>query len=351
MSTVSSMTRIVIATAFLSVGILSSVYILLNASSVSAQTATVRTTQTTQVTEVNPNKCPDFTQLLYFGSKDAQKDGEVMRLQKFFNKYYPEMYRAGFVNGVYGEELELAVRALQKKFSLVTPGLACRTGYGVVESKTRAFINGKQDCTPVIARKTITCETVPQCPSILTNLQSGSADREGFVGDVSRLQCFLVKNGFLGSTSTTGSFGISTERALIRYQASRGITQTGTAGPMTREAIAQCAPVKSATTGATTESSKFSLQLRPSSGTAPLTVNATFAVNGTTCTSYSIDWGDGTAPEEYDAGRPAVCSPRAIAEVFTHVYATRGSYTVSVKEGKDSLSRLQLSNQAQVIVE
>ncbi len=55
-------------------------------------------------------------------------------------------------------------------------------------------------------------------------------------GEFSSLQNFLMSKGFL-SGSATGYYGKMTEDAVKAYQASTGLTQTGSVGPLTRAAI------------------------------------------------------------------------------------------------------------------
>lgn len=102
-----------------------------------------------------PN-CPKFEALLFYGSTDFETHGEVTRLQKWL-KDYPRFYPSGEVNGMYTEDVELAVRKLQKKYEIVKPGLSCKTGYGIVEAKTRKYLNDNLSCGDIPARPHIIC--------------------------------------------------------------------------------------------------------------------------------------------------------------------------------------------------
>lgn len=289
--------------------------------------------------------CKEYQTLLYWGVTDKQSNGEVSQLQRYLQAY--SGYK-GKISGEFDEETELAVRRLQKQQNLVRPGLSCQTGYGVVEAKTRKFLNENQDCTPVVPRKTVSCVGVAQCPMIHQTLVRGSSDTEGVVGSVSTLQCFLRGQGmFTGPVN--GSFGYTTQNALIAWQKSRGLLRNGKVLDETREAIARCAE-QVAQAVSQEHSEEFSLHVSPASGPAPLTIKASFALNGTSCTSYEVNWGDGTPSESYDAGRPATCVPQPITFSVSHTYVSPNSYTISVKHGQDALSRLNVKNQAQVTV-
>jgi hypothetical protein len=56
--------------------------------------------------------------------------------------------------------------------------------------------------------------------------------------DVTRLQYFLNMRGFL-TASPTGYYGLLTRTAVKKYQASYGVSQTGSVGPVTRGYLAK----------------------------------------------------------------------------------------------------------------
>jgi peptidoglycan hydrolase-like protein with peptidoglycan-binding domain len=302
--------------------------------------------------QVNKTGCPLFTETLYWGVTDAESKGEVTRLRSFLGLKKPS--DADDV-GVYTEEVELAVRAYQKRHDIVTLGLSCKTGYGIVEKKTRNYINEHNDCTPIIARKTVACGGVPQCPILRSSLTTASSDAEGVRGAVSTLQCFL-KSVKLFSSSVTGVYGPSTQAAVRAFQESRKLGVTGVVNAETRKAIAECrvatvVQLPAGTVQKRAKSAHYTLRIDPARGAGPLTVHMSFAFNGSTCSSYEIGWGDGEMADSYDAGRPTSCSPKPITNTYTHVYTKAGTYDVSVRQGEDALSRLPVSNSAQVVVE
>lgn len=308
------------------------------------QTAFPTYEQQSQRLATNSTGCLLFTQTLYWGVTDADTHGEVSRLQEFLG------LGKTVQKGVYDEATELAVRAYQRRFDILTPGLSCKTGYGIVEKKTRDIINAKNDCTPLVPRKTVSCSGVPQCPLIRTNITRGTVDAEGVRGVVSTLQCFL-RNAGVYTGPVNGVFGLATQTAVTNYQTTRTLGVTGVVNAQTREAIAQCAPARAAEQGRRAKSAHYTLRIDPARGPGPLTVTMSFAFNGTTCSSYELGWGDGTLADSFDAGRPNTCTQKPFTQTYTHTYTTPGIYDISVRQGEDALSRLPVSNSAQVIVE
>ncbi len=306
-------------------------------------------TKTTKVVEEKSGKieCPKFTELLYFGATDKDTKKQVTQLQEWL-KNYPAYYPSGKVTGIYTEEVELAIRKLQKQKALVEPGLSCRTGYGIVEEKTRKYLNDNLFCEPIIPREVIQCGSVT-CPALTRTLSRGMADPEGVLGEIAQMQCFLAREGTLNPALVNGAFGPSTERALLQYQARVGIAQTGAVAEQTRASIAKCGK-GTVQTGAQSKSQRYSFFIKPASGDAPLEIALSFALNGTTCSSYSVDWGDGTAPLAYDAGRPSTCAQQPITLFEKHIYRNPGIYTITLKHGQDTLGRIPVVNQAQITV-
>jgi peptidoglycan hydrolase-like protein with peptidoglycan-binding domain len=297
----------------------------------------------------NATGCALFTQTLYWGLTDAETKGEVTKLRAFLGLKNPTDKDDV---GVYTEEVELAVRAYQKRNGIVTPGLSCKTGYGIVEKKTRDYINAKNDCTPVVPRKTVSCAGVAQCPLLRTNITRGTVDAEGVRGVVSTLQCALRSAGVY-TGPINGVFGSATEAAVRSFQTTRKLGVSGAVNAQTREAISQCAVGQAVEQGGgrKAKSAHYTLRIDPARGQGPLTVTMSFAFNGSTCSSYELGWGDGTLADSYDAGRPATCSPKPVTQTYTHTYTQPGTYDISVRQGEDALSRLPVSNSAQVIVE
>lgn len=310
---------------------------------VSLPSPTPRLVDGQETLNVNATGCLLFKETLFWGVTDAQTNGEVSRVQDF-------LHVTSAQKGVYDEATELAVRAYQRQFDLVKPGLSCKTGYGIVERKTREYMNAHNDCTPIIPRKTVSCMGVAQCPTVRNAITRGQADAEGVRGSVATVQCFLARQGLFGGP-INGSYGSTTEVAVRAFQKTRGLAVSGVVNAQTREAIGSCAPAVEAAPARVAKSDHYTLRVDPARGTGPLTVTMTFAMNGTTCSSYEIVWGDGTAADSFDAGRPTTCSPKPVTQTYTHTYTVKGIYDITLRQGQDALSRLPVSNTAQVIVE
>lgn len=147
----------------------------------------------------------------------------------------------------------------------------------------------------------------PQTCAAITRPLSAEDTDAATGGDVSRLQQFLAADSVLYPEGlVTGFYGPATARAVGRYQASKGITQTGTVGPQTL-AVIRC-------TTETTSSEVFSAT--PLSGAKPLIVR--FATNKAVTTgSYRVDFGDGATQWLNSSST-------------SHTYSTSGAYTAQL---------------------
>lgn len=303
-------------------------------------------------------ECPDFTHTLYLGKTDANTKGEITRLQKYLRQF-PSLYPERAITGKFDDATEFGVRRLQKKYKLATPGLSCKTGYGVVGKNTRKFLNNNKYCPkPVAPRKKVSCSGLnTTCPTFSRSLSFGNSDVNGVQGDVTRLQCFLSGQN-LGYSAITGYFGPSTRRAVQKWQARYGIAYSGAGygrvGPATRRAIVSvCSggPTPVSKKQARGASDRYSIAIRPSEGVAPLQVALTLSINATTCTSYELRWGDGSRPAVvHSRTATSGCVDTPVSRYFTHTYTTPGAYTVSLKNGNAALSNLKVISESQIIV-
>ena len=71
------------------------------------------------------------------------------------------------------------------------------------------------------------------CHTFNSYLVAGSTDTNTN-GDVTQLQTALTKSGFDVSGDTQGIFGDNTASAVVQFQGSNNVRQTGTVGPLTR---------------------------------------------------------------------------------------------------------------------
>ncbi len=204
-------------------------------------------------------------------------------------------------------------------------------------------------------------------------MQSNLQMKRGHSGSsVSRLQQFLVQSGVYPADLVTGYFGPATEAGVQRWQATNGVVSYGTpnstgfgrVGPSTLRAMHRGCPGGSyiGPSGTLTNSStqpsasnvdniiveKYSLSLNPTRGTAPLRVTADFTINGSTCTSYLLDWGDGSSPVSYNSSKSTDCKPKTIKVSKAHLYRSVGTSSVIFKTGKAPISKIKKVNELRV---
>ncbi len=207
---------------------------------------------------------------------------------------------------------------------------------------------------------------VPNTPSTGTSCISWSrALSIGAQGsDVRQVQTFLIRQGVLDS-EPTGYFGTLTRGAVYKWQLAAGIDGTGTVNRDTADTMnvyCNSGRVPSGLTGGTTTGTttttrlpvapvdKFSFTVEPKSGVAPHQVSAFFVISGTTCTAYSLDWGDGTMGVTREGGGSS-CDPDSINRQLTHVYQARGTYTVTFRTIRGSLMTAPIVSQATITVQ
>jgi len=87
----------------------------------------------------------------------------------------------------------------------------------------------------------------------------------------------------------------------------------------------------------------------PLQGSAPFSATAKFSITHPSCTSYAIDWGDGTSPTSFDAS-VFTCQRNVQNRTFTHVYDEPGVYTVRFRMGRAPLNTLPELEQWEVTV-
>jgi peptidoglycan hydrolase-like protein with peptidoglycan-binding domain len=186
--------------------------------------------------------------------------------------------------------------------------------------------------------------------------------------DVMDLQGFLVRQGVLDS-EPTGFYGELTRGAVYRWQIAAGLDGTATVGPTTADTMnAYCATNRKVTLSGTSRPTnpttttttnprlpvapvdRFSFSVEPRSGAAPHQVSAFFAISGTTCTAYALDWGDGTTGVTREGGNSS-CDPDSINRQLTHVYSAKGTYTVTFRTIRGSLSSAPIVSQATITVQ
>src|SRR3989344_486114 len=150
------------------------------------------------------------------------KGVDVEALQSFLEARGFLTMPAGVAKGTYGALTRTAVRAYQQ-----SKGIS-QTGY--VGPMTRASVNAELGAGTSMA--------APASASA-----SGSLSADFGIGakgsDVETLQTLLESKGFLTMPAgvSKGTYGALTRTAVRAYQESKGISQTGYIGPLTRAAV------------------------------------------------------------------------------------------------------------------
>lgn len=176
------------------------------------------------------------------------------------------------------------------------------------------------------------------CPNIGRVLKLGSSGQ-----DVSRLQQFLARDrSIYPEAIVSGYYGELTQAAVRRWQVKYNIVSSGTpettgfgvTGPRTAAAIALlCSKGGGGGSGGGTPTVGGFIQVLPTSGNSPLSVNITATVNSTlSCEGaiYTLDFGDGTGLVQIPVAS-GQCAARS--QSFTHVYQNIGSYQVKLSAG------------------
>jgi PKD repeat protein len=179
-----------------------------------------------------------------------------------------------------------------------------------------------------------------RCPDLKFDLERGMRDAN-VAEEVSMLQRFLSQDASIyPDRLVTGYFGPATERAVQNFQQRHGIvnagdyqaTGYGRVGPRTRWAI------KNSCDGA----GAYAFFVNPLNGLTPLQVKAQFEVAGSSCTSYELNWGDGSAPVYQGVPENAVCPNDTLRKSATHTYVQPGTYTVTLKAGRGAVNAIPL---------
>ncbi|MBL4644449.1 MAG: peptidoglycan-binding protein, partial [Candidatus Pacebacteria bacterium] len=213
-------------------------------------------------------------------------------------------------------------------------------------------VEGGQTVGPVVGvpvtPQGITAAGSGTCVNITRTLKRGSEN-----ADVEELQRFLTKTGDYTYGETTGYYGSVTEAAVKSWQAKTGLVSSGTAattgygvvGPKTRNAMrAQCGGA------AGNIAVERDLVITPKIGQLPLQVTATFSLNSSSCSSFSLDWGDGTKPLSFDAGNTTTCTKDIAHKRATHTYNVPGTHRVTFRAGRGPLSLAGVVTQMNVSV-
>lgn len=185
------------------------------------------------------------------------------------------------------------------------------------------------------------------CTRIGTTLRQGMTS-----SDVVNAQDALASIGVFSGAST-GYFGAQTKAAVQQFQTTSGIIASGVINAETANALYQActggATYGQSGTGGVAAVDQSSLSASPVVGNAPQSVTALFAINGTTCSSYSLDWGDGTAPVVRN-GATTGCVTDSINRQLAHVYTRSGVFTLTLRTIRGNISAAPIVAQTTVTV-
>jgi len=206
----------------------------------------------------------------------------------------------------------------------------------------------------------ITYQSLNKCKNISLNLTKtlklGSRSEE-----VIKLQQFLTNTGDYTYGEITGYYGHFTENAVKGWQSKIGLvtegspntTGYGVVGPRTREAMrSKFSCDKSLKTKEKQRPPAVvdNLVVTPKIGQLPLQVIATFALNSSSCSSFSLDWGDGTKPLEFDAENTSVCTKDIMYKRATHTYNIPGTHRIKFRAGNGTLATAAIVKQVDISV-
>lgn len=271
---------------------------------------------------------------------------EVVALQEFLARD-PSVYPESIVSGYYGTLTERAVQRWQALNGVVTAGTPETTGYGVVGPKTRQALRSRcagAEYNEAVARDlVITPEIGPLPLEVVATFSLNSSSCSSYIldwDDGSKPLSFDA-----GPNTGACTKDIAHKRATHTYR-TPGVFQAALRaghGPLSQTRIVNRISVS---VGATVAGG---FAISPTSGPAPLTTSITFPVQGSTCTSYEANWGDGAIDRHQPASFEA-CSADSGTEFLTHTYLLPGIYTVKFKTGRAPLVDLPLNEQWNIVV-
>ena len=91
-------------------------------------------------------------------------------------------------------------------------------------------------------------------------------------------------------------------------------------------------------------------RIDPPSGQAPLSVVARFSLSHPSCTSYLIDWGDGSQPYSFEASN-FTCAKNPKDFTIRHTYLYPGKYIVTFRAGQKPLAQTPVREKFPIYVE
>ena len=85
-----------------------------------------------------------------------------------------------------------------------------------------------------------------------------------------------------------------------------------------------------------------SFTINPSTGVTPFTTQASFTTTSNNCSSYDLNWGDGSSREVFNAPDSIGCDSTVTTRRFSHTYRAEGTYEASLKVGENPVNQLSV---------
>ena len=307
----------------------------------------------------NVSVCPSLTRTLSIGISG----NDVSSLQQYLTQTGDYTY--GQVTGYYGPVTEAAVQRWQSRNGVVSYGTPSTTGYGLVGPQTRAAImatcaggsssgsgttsqtgavGGTLNVTPtygeaplaVTFQTTINTTLVCNAPSYQLNFGDGTGAVNIAVPSGS---CSRYQQSFTHTYQNPGTYTVTL--GANGHQTTSTITVTPASNTNADGS-------NSSGNGNTSYSTSFSVDAGASGNPKQLQVN--FQVQGSSCTSYVLDWGDGTTPVSAEGTNYNVCTQDVANKQFQHTYQNAGFYTITLKLGHAPISQLSTVATANVSI-
>lgn len=121
-------------------------------------------------------------------------------------------------------------------------------------------------------------------------------------------------------------------------------TYTAKLYPVAASSIDDSSPVDSGTIAALAINHGI-FTVIPNIDDEPRKFKVEFGVNGSSCTSYRLSWGDGTTDVTHDAGAATTCTSNSVTKEFTHTYSNVGTYVIRLRRDRGSLSNLSIDDE------
>lgn len=198
-----------------------------------------------------------------------------------------------------------------------------------------------QDLISRVQKLQAASASTPKCPAITTSLKRGSTGEQ-----VTSLQQFLAKDpGVYPEAQVSGIYGPATEAAVKRWQIKYNVVSAGDAattgfgavGANTLTAIKrEC--TSTAVNAAAAPQTGGLVSVSPASGAVPLSVVVQAIANTShVCGGgvYIINYGDGSAQSQITV---PVTNCGEVAQAFSHVYRTKGTYFITLSSGGHAAS-------------